>query len=326
MSHALSDPRATEVPSVDGMILIPGGTFRMGSDQHYPEEAPAHRVTRRRLLDRPDAGHQPRVPQVRRRDRPRHLRRDPARPEGLSRRAAAHAQGRLARVHAARSIRSTCATGPVVDASRSAPTGASPTGRSSSIKRPRRSSGRARRLSRRRGLCATGPARTCRPKPSGSSPRAAGSTAPSSPGATSSRPTAATWPTPGRAHFPHENLHADGYERTSPVTALPAERLRPPRHDRQRLGMDHRLVSRRSTRPTPPKACCIPREPARRSRGRELRSAPAATSASRARCSRAARICARRTTAAATARRRAMPQPVDTSTSHVGFRCVVARE
>lgn len=26
------------------MVLIPGGTFRMGSDAHYPDEAPAHRV------------------------------------------------------------------------------------------------------------------------------------------------------------------------------------------------------------------------------------------------------------------------------------------
>jgi formylglycine-generating enzyme required for sulfatase activity len=26
------------------MVHVPGGTFRMGSDRHYPEEAPAHNV------------------------------------------------------------------------------------------------------------------------------------------------------------------------------------------------------------------------------------------------------------------------------------------
>ncbi len=31
-------------PPADGMVWVPGGTFVMGSDDHYPEEAPAHRV------------------------------------------------------------------------------------------------------------------------------------------------------------------------------------------------------------------------------------------------------------------------------------------
>lgn len=41
-------PRQRSEPVEDlpsGMVQIPGGTFRMGSDRHYPEERPAHRVT-----------------------------------------------------------------------------------------------------------------------------------------------------------------------------------------------------------------------------------------------------------------------------------------
>jgi sulfatase modifying factor 1 len=30
---------------MDGMAWIPGATFLMGSDGHYPEEAPAHKAT-----------------------------------------------------------------------------------------------------------------------------------------------------------------------------------------------------------------------------------------------------------------------------------------
>src|SRR6185295_19811787 len=32
-------------PVTGQMVWIPGGTFRMGSDRHYVEEAPAHNVT-----------------------------------------------------------------------------------------------------------------------------------------------------------------------------------------------------------------------------------------------------------------------------------------
>ena len=34
-----------EFPVRLGMVFVPGGTFRMGSDKHYPKEAPVHHVT-----------------------------------------------------------------------------------------------------------------------------------------------------------------------------------------------------------------------------------------------------------------------------------------
>jgi formylglycine-generating enzyme required for sulfatase activity len=39
------DTTGTEpIPALEGMVWIPGRTFMMGSDNHYPEEAPAHPV------------------------------------------------------------------------------------------------------------------------------------------------------------------------------------------------------------------------------------------------------------------------------------------
>ena len=75
-----------------------------------------------------------------------------------------------------------------------------------------------------------------------------------------------TW----QGNFPHENNNDDGFERTSPVTAFPAERLRPPRHDRQRLGMDQRLVLAQA-RSRRQEGMLHSRKSAWRTRGRQLR-------------------------------------------------------
>ena len=64
-------------PDAD-MVFIPGGTFRMGSDKHYPEEAPAHRVTVDAFCDGPHAGDEPAVRGIRQSDRPRYLCRNSA--------------------------------------------------------------------------------------------------------------------------------------------------------------------------------------------------------------------------------------------------------
>jgi formylglycine-generating enzyme len=47
MVQSLADASERQPDSVRtaDMVWIPGGTFRMGSDHHYPEEAPSHRVT-----------------------------------------------------------------------------------------------------------------------------------------------------------------------------------------------------------------------------------------------------------------------------------------
>ena len=43
-NHRAASPSPGDAPFPD-MVWIPGGTFKMGSEDHYPEERPVHRVS-----------------------------------------------------------------------------------------------------------------------------------------------------------------------------------------------------------------------------------------------------------------------------------------
>ena len=171
----------------------------------------------------------------------------------------------------------------------------------------------------RRRPTRAGPARSCRPKPSGSSPRAADSTAPSSRGATSSRPAAEHMANTWQGEFPEQNLQqrrlrrarrrcgsfppngyglydmignvwewtTDWYRRS---TATPATRAA--RRATRAVARENEL------RPVPPQIQ-IPRKVMK---GGSYLCAP--------------NYCRRYRPAAR------MAQPIDTSTCHLGFRCV----
>ena len=123
---------------------------------------------------------------------------------------------------------------------------------------------------------------------------------PSSPGVTTSRPAAIIWPTPGTATF--RGTICEGRLRAHLAgERFPAKRLRPLRHDRQCLGMDGRLVFAQHDADAP-KPCCVPATARGGSEDCQLRPSATRRSKFRARCSKAARICAPRTIAAAVAR------------------------
>src|ERR687897_2718586 len=181
-----------------GMVEIPGGTFLMGSDGHYPEEAPAHRVTVggfwmdrcavtnvefRRFVDA--------TRYVTLAERPPDPETYPdARPEMMVPASTVFQQPKH-RVDLRNQynwwmwVRGASWRHPP------RPAVLAPG--------PRAAPGRPRGMGGRRGLRPCGPARSCPPKPSGSSGPGVASTVPSTHGATSSPLAAGSWRTPGTA-------------------------------------------------------------------------------------------------------------------------------
>ena len=203
------------------MVRIPGGTFRMGSDRHYPEEAPAHRVTvdgfwidRTPVTNRQFKRFVSATGHVTFAEIPP----DPKDYPG----ALPHMLYAGSLVFAPAALdRSICATGASGGHFMKGADWRHPYGPEEQHQRSRTIIPSCMCLMRTRWPMRDGRARTCRPKPNGNSPRAAGSTAPNSPGAMNSRPAACIWPTPGRANSRCRISSDDGYERTSPVTAFP---------------------------------------------------------------------------------------------------------
>ena len=187
------------------MVWIPGGTFRMGSDEHYPEERPVHEVAVDGFwMD----DHPVTVAEFRRFVKAtglRHGGRAAARPGRLP--------GRRSGAARARARWSSSATPRPVDLRRvpqlvalrarrtvAAPEGPGSAPSAATATRSPRSPTRTRPPTRR------GRARSCRPRPNGSSPPGAGSTARSTPGATSSRPKGRMMANTWQGEFPWQNL------------------------------------------------------------------------------------------------------------------------
>ena len=252
----------TLVTSDKDMVWVPGGTFRMGSDDWYPEERPVHAVSVDGFwMDE----HQVTVAEFRRFVKATGyvtLAERPLDPATVPRRGPGAAGARRARVPQDARARWTCATSATGGRTCQARAGTRPEGPGSTVV------GRDRH-----------PVTQVAYEDAEAYAAWAGKELPTEAEwefaarggldqatytwgdefAPRGRMMANTW----QGEFPWQNLLLDRYEGTSPVKTLPAQRLRALRHGRQRLGVDVGLLHA----PPPDEvahACCAPRQPARR--------------------------------------------------------------
>ena len=244
----------------------------MGSDAHYPEEAPAHAVTvdgfwidRFAVTNAQFAVFVAATGYLTVAERPL----DPGLPG-----APARTCRRVDGVHAHDRPRGPAPPEPVVDLD--AGRVVAPSSRAPGLVRVPRPPGRAHRVRGRRGLRGLGRQGTCPPRPSGSSQRGWARRRAFVWG-DEPRDRGSGWPTTGTATSLAE--HDDGYGSVA-GRLLSGERLRAPRHGRERVGVDGGLVVAATLTPPTRSAACPP-TPGRRPRTATTR--PSRSSASPAR-------------------------------------------
>ena len=291
----------------------------MGSDSAYPEEAPAHRVRVDGFwMDRFTVTNA-RVRALRRRDRLCDARREAGKPGRLSRRQARRCSRHPRPSSRSRPARSTCATTTTGGSMSPGANWRHPRGPASSITQADGPSGRACRLRGRRGLCEMGRqgiadrgrVGVCRARRPRRRRVCLGRRA-------DARRQAHGQHLAGRVSLPQ---HARGRLRVHRAGRLvSAQRLRPLRHGRQCLAVDDATGTRSTARSTaraarPPIRAAATREASFDPRQPDVQIPRKVTKGGSHLC--APNYCRRYRPAAR------MAQPVDTSISHLGFRCIV---
>ena len=312
-------PAGPSAPPDEQMVFVPGGTFRMGSEDFYPEERPVHRVAVDGFwMDR----HPVTVAQFRRFVKATGYRtlaeRAPDAADYPGADPAMLVPGALV-FHPTRGPVDLGdvanwwqwvpgAAGDARKARAATPTPARATRSCTSRPRTRRPTPRGR-------------ARRCRPRPSGSVRPAVTSTARPTPGATRSRPAGRFLANFWQGEFPWRNERRDGFDGTSPVESFPPNGFG--LHDMTGNVWEWTADFFSPRHPDEvTKSCCVPHNPRVTSAAGGLAEGrPGAHIPRRVvkggshLC--AANYCLRYRPAARQA------EAVDTSTSHIGFRCIV---